>query len=76
MGRERAHAKLLGDGEGLAIATLGHFGLDEIAMFVDLAQEPERPRLVAALLPVAGEGEDLLASGTPPRRGPRADAPR
>ena len=29
-------------------------------MRVDLAEEPERPRLVAALLPVAGKGEGLL----------------
>src|SRR5262249_21123012 len=59
VGHERAHAELLGEGERLLVVLLGDLGLGGIAIRVNLAEEPERPRLVTALLPVAGEGEGL-----------------
>ena len=60
VGDEGAHAKLLGEGEGFLVVLLGDLWLGGIAVRVDLAEKSESPRLVAALLSVAGEGEGLL----------------
>ena len=57
VGHERVHAEIRGQGQGLAIARLGSPGVRRIAANGDLAQEPKRPRLVAALAAFTAQGE-------------------
>src|SRR5205823_3069177 len=55
VGRERPRTELLGQGERLAVVALGLVGLWRVAVGGDLAQEAQRPGLVAAFLVVTGE---------------------
>ena len=59
MGLERAHAQLLGQGEGLAVVAGGGLDLWGRLARRALAQEPQGPGLVAALLILAGEIDSL-----------------
>ena len=59
MGLERAHAQRLGEGEGLAVVAYGWLGLGGRLARRALAEEPQCPGLVAALLILAGELERL-----------------
>jgi hypothetical protein len=45
VGLERAHAKLVGQGEGLLVVVFGRLGLRRIMMYGDVAEESEGPRL-------------------------------
>ena len=56
---ERAHAQFLGQGEGLAVVTGGGLALGGRLVRRALAQEPQGPGLVAALLVLAGEIDRL-----------------
>ena len=56
---ERAHAQLLGQGEGLAVVAGGRLALSGRLARRALAEEPQRPGLVAALLVLAGELDSL-----------------
>ncbi len=58
MDRERAHAEVVGQREGLAIGVCGFSEIWGIAVGCGLAQEAERPRLEAALAALAGEREE------------------
>ena len=53
VGRERAHAQLLGQGEGLAVVALGLLDVGRVGVRGDLAQQAERPGLAATLLVLA-----------------------
>ena len=59
VGLERAHAQLLGQGEGLAVVGGGFVDVRGSAMRGDLAEEAQGIRLVAALLVLAGEIDRL-----------------
>ena len=59
---ERAHAQLLGQGEGLAVVAGGGLALGGLLARRALAQEPQGPGLVAALLVLAGEVESLCGA--------------
>jgi hypothetical protein len=62
VGLERAHAQLLGQGEGLAVVAGGGLDLCRRLARRALAQEPQGPGLVAALLVLAGEVESLCGA--------------
>src|SRR5262245_7756427 len=55
VGLERAHAQLLGEGEGLAIVAGGGLALGGHLARRTLTQEPQGPGLGAAELVLAGE---------------------
>ena len=59
VGLERAHAQLLGEGEGLAVMADGGLDLGGRLTRRALAQEPQGPGLVATLLILAGMVESL-----------------
>ena len=63
VGLERAHAQLLGQGEGLAVVGFGLRRLRRIAPRGDRAEEAQRIRLVATFLVRTGECERLLGEG-------------
>src|SRR5215213_7330502 len=52
VGRERAHAQLVGEGEHLMVVALGLLDVRRLGARGDLAEQPERPRLVASFLVV------------------------
>ena len=54
VGLERAHAELLGQGEGLAVVGFGLLDLRGIALRRNLAEEPQGICLVAMFLVLAG----------------------
>jgi hypothetical protein len=56
VGLERAHAERVGQGEGLAVGGCGWLDPQGLALRRHLPQEPQSPRLVAALLLRPGEG--------------------
>ena len=71
VGLERAHAELLGQGEGLAVGGFGQLNRRGIALCVDDAEKPQGPRLLASqvLLGSVREGplselERLLSSSS------------
>ena len=71
MSHERAHAELLlRESKGFVIVLLSDFDVGGTAMRMDLAQEPECPRLMTALLPVADAGAavagDAMADAADP----------
>ena len=59
VGLEWAHAQLFGQGEGLAVVAGSGFALWGRLACRALAQEPQGPGLVAAVLALAGEIESL-----------------
>src|SRR5712691_1274263 len=46
---ERAHAQRLGQGQGLSVGSFGQLGLRGLAVRVNLAKEPQSPRLLTLL---------------------------
>ena len=60
---ERTHPQLFGTGKGLAVVVGGGLDLGGRLARRALAQEPQRPGLVAALLVLAGEVECLRREG-------------
>ena len=63
VGHERAHAEFVGQGEGLLVVGYGQIALRRIAPCGDLAEEPQRIRLVAQLLVRTGECQRPLGEG-------------
>jgi hypothetical protein len=59
MGLERAHAQLLGQGEGLAVVAGSGLAIGRCLARRTLAQEPQGPGLGAALLVLAGKIDRL-----------------
>ena len=59
MGRERAHAKLIGQRHGLSVGGFGCLGIRGLALCGNLTEEPQGIGLVAALLEVPGAIEGL-----------------
>jgi hypothetical protein len=55
MGLQRAHAKLLGEGEGLSVVGFGFLDRWGLAVHGDLGEEPQGPCLGAAFLAAARE---------------------
>ena len=60
MGLERAHAQLVGQGQGLTVRDFGLLDIRWIAMRGDLAEESENPRLVSPFFVRSGEIEGTL----------------
>src|SRR5262245_54160155 len=60
VGLERAHAKFVSEGKGLAIMGFGLFDRWGIPIYSDLAQEPQGPRLISSALVLSGELERSL----------------
>jgi hypothetical protein len=54
VGLERAHAKPVGQGEGLLVVYCGRLDLRRIAMSVDRTKQPECPCLVSSFPTLAG----------------------
>ena len=63
VGRERAHAKLVGQGEGLLVAGSGLFGFWGVAPRRNVAKEPQGVCLVAPFLVLLGERQGVLGEG-------------
>ena len=63
VGQERAHAELLGQGEGLAVVGFGLLALRRLAPRRNLAEEAQGIRLVAAFLVLTGERQRALGEG-------------
>lgn len=59
VGDERTHAKLGGQGEGVAVAAFSRFDIGMVWPSDNLAKQAEAPRLVATLLVSLGEGHGL-----------------
>jgi hypothetical protein len=59
VGLERAHAQLLGEGEGLLVVGFGLRGIGRIGVGLDDAELVQRERLVPALLELSGQVERL-----------------
>src|SRR5262249_23047517 len=59
---ERAHAQLLGQGEGLAVVADGGLALWERLARRALTQQPQGPGLVVTLLVLTGEVESLCGA--------------
>ncbi len=55
VGDERAHAELVGPGEGLAVVRIGGRRVRRVGLRGDLAEEAQDPGFVAALPLAAGE---------------------
>ena len=55
VGLKRAHAQRLGQGQGLTVGGFGQLGLRAMAVRVDLAEEPQGPRLLTLLRVRAAE---------------------
>jgi hypothetical protein len=47
---EWAHAQRVDQGQGFTVGSFGQFGLRGLALCVDLAEEPQSPRLLPLLL--------------------------
>jgi hypothetical protein len=60
VGREGAHAKLVGQGEGLLVAGLGLFGFGGVAPRRDVAEQAQGVCLVAPFLVLLGERQGAL----------------
>ena len=60
MGLERAHAQLLGQGQGLTVRDFGLLDIRRIVMRSDLAEESVDPRLVSPFFVRSGEIEGTL----------------
>ena len=63
MGLERAHAELLGQGQGLAVVGFGWLDLRRLAPRRNVAEEAQGIRLVAAFLVLTGERQRTLGEG-------------
>jgi hypothetical protein len=59
VGHERPLPEFIGRRERLAVVSLGSLRVPGVALRGDLAEEPQRPRLVHALLVSAGEVDGL-----------------
>ena len=59
MGRERAHAELVGQRSGLAVGGCGGLGFRGLALGGNLTEEPQRIGLMSALLQAPGALEGL-----------------
>jgi hypothetical protein len=57
VGGERAHAELVGPGEGLAVMSLRRLQIGRVGVGGDLAEEAQDPGLVATLLLLVREVE-------------------
>jgi hypothetical protein len=60
VGDDRPYAQFLGKGQGLPVSGFGLFGIRRAAMRSDLAESPERPRLVRPSVEVTSEVEGLF----------------
>ena len=63
VGLERAHAELLGQGEGLAVVGFGLIALRRLAPRRNVAEEAQGIRLVAPFLVLTGERQRPLGEG-------------
>ena len=63
VGLERAHAELLGQGEGLAVVGFGLVALRRLAPRRNVAEEAQGIRLVAPFLVRTGERQRTLGEG-------------
>jgi hypothetical protein len=59
VGRERAHAQLLGQGEGLLVVGFGLLDIGGIGVGLDGAKLVQRVRLIPAFLVLPGQVERL-----------------
>ncbi len=76
MGDQRAHAEILGQGEGLSVVGFGFFDMRRIALRRNVAEEAQDPRLVAAFLVLTGMTPAPARRGrAPPPGGRPAAAP-
>ena len=77
VGLERAHAELLGQGQGLLVVGFGLRGIGRIGVGMDDAKLVQRERLVAHVPSAAGPGRAPGGrAARPPRRVPPDDRPR
>ena len=63
VGHERAHAELLGQGEGLAVVGFGLIALRRLAPRRNVAEEAQGIRLVTSFLVRTGERQRTLGEG-------------
>ena len=77
VGLERAHAELLGQGQGLLVVGFGLRDIGGIGVGLDDAKLVQRVRLVPTFLVLPGQVERLARrAARPPRRVPPDDRPR
>jgi hypothetical protein len=63
VGLERAHAQLIGQGQGLPVVGFGLFGVRQLAMHRDVAEEPQGVGFVAPFFMGPGELKGALRLG-------------